>query len=315
MEISKVDFWDIEYGTNHDLVWYNAMWDAMYDIDEKFKSRLIASQQVYEIIEKWRCRPLTGEYVYVYVDCISLIRYWDGEIQNVSVLVAIGVNQDGYREILGAAEGMKEDRESWRSFFLWLKERGLKGVKLIVGDKNLGMPETIGEVFPEAKYQYCIVHFYRSVCSVVPRRKEREVAKMLKTIHAQKNREVARQKAVQVAGKLREMKLRAAAKKVDDSIEETLTFMDFPSRYWTGIRTNEVFELLNREIKQWTERIGGAFPDVDSALIFVYARLRYIAGSIWGIIRYMNMDNLLEPDDEQDDDMLIIKLPDTERLN
>lgn len=152
---------------------------------------------------------------YVYVDGVYLKRSWGGEIQNVSVLVAIGVNPDGYREILGAAEGMKEDHESWMNFFLWLKERGLKGVRLFVGDKNLGMLETIGEVFPAAKYQRCIVHFYRNVFSVVPRRKIRDVAMKLKAIHSQESKEAARLKAQQVAQKLREMKLKAAAKKVE----------------------------------------------------------------------------------------------------
>ena len=121
------------------------------------------NQKAYENIEKWRSRPLAGDYAYVYVDGVYLKRSGGGEIQNVSVLVVIGVDQDGYREILGADEGMKEDHESWRSFFQWLKERGLSGVRLFIGDKNLGMLETIGEVFPEAKYQRCVVHFYVSV--------------------------------------------------------------------------------------------------------------------------------------------------------
>ncbi len=95
------------------------------------------NKKAYEHIETWRTRPLSGEYPYVYVDGVYLKRSWGGEIQNVSVLVAIGVSQDGCREILGAAEGMKEDRESWRSFFVWLKERGFTGVHLIIGDKNL----------------------------------------------------------------------------------------------------------------------------------------------------------------------------------
>ena len=95
-------------------------------------------------------------------------RSWGCEIQNVSVLVAIGVSQDGCREILGAAEGMKEDRESWRSIFVWLKERGFTGVHLIIGDKNLGMLETIPEVFPDARYQRCTVYFYRNIFSVHP---------------------------------------------------------------------------------------------------------------------------------------------------
>lgn len=114
----------------------------------------------------------------------NLKRSWGGEIQNISVLVAIGVNQDGYREILGAAEGMKYDQESWHNFFVWLKQRGLSGVRLFIGDKNLGMLETIGEVFPVAKYQRCIVHFYRNIFSVVPRGKARDVSMMQKAIHS-----------------------------------------------------------------------------------------------------------------------------------
>ena len=255
------------------------------------------NQKAYENIEKWRCRPLDGRYAYVYVDGVYLKRSWGGEVQNVSVLVAIGVNEDGYREILGAAEGMKEDHESWLNFFLWLKERGLNGVRLFIGDKNLGMLETIGEVFPEAKYQRCIVHFYRNVFSVVPRGRIRTVSMMLKAIHAQENKEAARRKAKEVVEELRKMKLSAAAKKVEDSIEETLTFMDFPSQHWTRIRTNNTLERLNREIKRRTRAIG-AFPDGNSALMLVCARLRHVAGSDWGAKRYMNMDHLSDMDME-----------------
>lgn len=260
------------------------------------------NQKAYEHIEKWRCRPLTGNYAYVYVDGVYLKRSWGGEIQNVSVLVAIGVNQDGYREILGAAEGMKEDHESWKNFFLWLKERGLNGVRLFIGDKNLGMLETIGEVFPDAQYQRCIVHFYRNVFSVVPRGRVRTVAMMLKAVHAQENKEAARQKATQVAKQLRQMKLAAAAKKVEESIDETLTFMNFPSQHWTRIRTNNTLERLNREIKRRTRSIG-AFPDGNSALMLVCARLRHVAGTDWGIKRYMNMDHFLEMELEKSDTM------------
>ena len=119
------------------------------------------NKKAYVHIEDWRNRPL--RYPYVYVDGIYLRRNWGGEYENVAVLVAIAVNEDGYREVLGAAEGMKEDKASWVSFFQWLRGRGLDGVKLVVGDKCLGMLEAVGEVFPEAKYQRCTVHFYRNV--------------------------------------------------------------------------------------------------------------------------------------------------------
>ena len=106
------------------------------------------NKKAYVHIEDWRNRPLQGgRYPYVYVDGIYLRRNWGGEYENVAILVAIAVNEDGYREVLGAAEGMKEDKASWVSFFQWLRSRGLDGVKLIVGDKCLGMLEAVGEVF------------------------------------------------------------------------------------------------------------------------------------------------------------------------
>ena len=257
------------------------------------------NKKAYEHIETWRTRPLSGEYPYVYVDGVYLKRSWGGEVQNVSILVAIGVNNDGCREILGAAEGMKEDKESWRSFFVWLKERGLSGVRLIIGDKNLGMLETIPEVFPNARYQRCTVHFYRNIFSVTPRNKMKAVAMMLKAIHAQENKEAAREKAHQVAEKLKEMKLASAAKKLEDGMEETLTYMEFPSQHWTRIRTNNTIERLNREIKRRTKAIG-AFPDGQSALMLVCARLRHVAGTQWGSKRYMSMDHLSKFEEEDD---------------
>ena len=133
------------------------------------------------------------------------------------------VNEDGFREVLGAAEGVKEDKASWISFFQWLRGRGLDGVKLIVGDKCMGMLE--------------------------------------------------------------------AAKKVEDGIEETLTYCDFPSEHWTRIRTNNVIERLNREIRRRT-RVVGTFPDGNSDLMLVCAPLRYVAGTQWGSKKYMNMKRL-----------------------
>ena len=250
------------------------------------------NKKAYGNIEAWRNRSLQGgKYPYVYADGIYLKRNWGGEYENVAVLVAIAVNEDGYREVLGAAEGMKEDKASWVSFFQWLRGRGLEGVKLIVGDKCLGMLEAVGEVFPEAKYQRCTVHFYRNVFSVVPKSKVKNVAKMLKAIHAQESKKASREKAKAVVAELKSMKLPEAAKKVEAGIEETLTYCDFPSEHWTKIRTNNVIERMNREIRRRT-RVVGAFPDGNSALMLVCARLRHVAGTQWGSKKYMNMKHL-----------------------
>ena len=250
------------------------------------------NKKAYVHIEQWRNRPLQGgKYPYVYVDGIYLKRNWGGEYENVAVLVAIAVNEDGYREVLGAAEGMKEDKESWLEFFKWLRGRGLNGVKLIIGDKCLGMLEAAGEVFPEAKYQRCIVHFYRNVFSAVTKAKMKNVALILKEIHAQENKHAARKKAESVAEELRNMKMKEAAKKVCDSVEETLTYMSFPPEHWTKIRTNNVIERMNREIRRRT-RVVGTFPDGNSALMLVCARLRHVAGTQWGSKKYMSMKHL-----------------------
>ena len=204
-------------------------------------------------------------------------RNWGGEYENVAILVAIAVNEDEYREVLGAAEGMKEDKASWVNFFQWLRSRGLGGVKLVVGDKCLGMLEAVGEVFPEARYQRCTVHFYRNVFSVTPRSKVKLVAKMLKAIQAhvspqanirsatersevlgaeKESKKAAREKARAVVEEMRTMKLKEAAKKVDVGIEETLTYCDFHSEHWTRIRTKNVIERLNREIRCCTQSSG-----------------------------------------------------------
>ena len=270
------------------------------DISEAlWGSRMSAStisdlnQKAYVHIEEWRNRKLSGKYPYVYVNGIYLKRNWGGEFENVSILVAIGVDEDGYHEIIGAAEGMKEDAESWKNFLVWLKERGLYGVKLIVGDKCLGMCNAVTEVFPEAKYQRCTVHFYRNVFSVTPRKHMREVTRMLKAIHAQESKEAARKKARDVAEKLRSMRLNEATKKVEDGIEETLTYMDFPSQHWLKIQTNNVIERMNREIRRRT-RVVGTFSDGKSALMLVCARLRYVSGKEWGSKRYLFMKYLTE---------------------
>ena len=144
------------------------------------------NKKAYENIEKWRNRPLSGgSYPYVYVDGIFLKRCWGGEFENVSILVAIGVNEDGYRE----------------------------------------------------------------------------------------------------------MKLSKAADKVESGIDETLTYMSFPAEHWTRIRTNNTLERINREIKRRT-KVVGSFPDGESALMLVCARLRHVTGSEWGSKRYLNMEHL-----------------------
>jgi transposase-like protein len=246
------------------------------------------NQKIYARIREWRERPIAGEHPYVYLDGVWLNREFGGEVKPVAVLVAIGVNAEGFREILGVMEGAKEDTESWRAFLRHLKERGLAGVRLVISDKCLGLVEALGEFYPEAAWQRCVVHFYRNVMRVVPTGKVREVMALLKAVHAQEDREAALAKAGQVVAKLEGMRLGKAAELVRAGVAETLAYMSLPREHWVRVRTNNPLERLNREIKRRT-RVVGAFPDGESALMLVAARLRYVAGTKWGTRRYLNM--------------------------
>jgi putative transposase len=251
------------------------------------------NQKLYERIEQWRTAPITGEHPYVYLDGICLKRSWAGEVRNVSVLVAVGVGREGFREILGVAEGPKEDMDSWRQFLTYLKGRGLTGVQLVVSDKCLGLVEAAAEFYPEARWQRCVVHWYRNIFSEVPTTKVKEVAAMLKAIHAQEDAESAQDKAMAVVEKLKAMKLKKAAEKVAESFGETLTYYHFPAEHHRQIRTNNMLERIMREIRRRT-RVVGAFPDGRSALMLAAARLRHIAGTRWGARRYLDMNRLKE---------------------
>ena len=251
------------------------------------------NKKIYVQIDAWRNRPIEGEHAYVYMDGIWLKRSWGGEVKNVAVLVAIGVRADGHREILGVVEGLKEDTESWRNFLRHLKQRGLSGVRLFVSDKSLGLLEALGEFYPEAAWQRCMVHWYRNVMSVVPKGKVKEVMAMLKAIHAQEDRQAARDKASVVADKLVAMRLSQAATIVREGVDETLSYMAFPREHWIRIRTNNVLERIMREIRRRT-RVVRNFPDGQSAVMLVAARLRHIAGTKWGTRAYLDMERLRE---------------------
>jgi putative transposase len=256
------------------------------------------NQQLYERIEVWRNQPIEGRFAYVYLDGIWLKRCWGGEVKNVAVLVAIGVDQDGYRQVLGVVEGAKEDKESWRQFLRHLKERGLTGVQLFISDKCLGLVESLAEFYPEARWQRCMVHWFRNVLTAIPTGKAREVVAMLKAIHAQEDRQAAAKKAADVVAKLQDMKLAKAAHIVEEGVAETLSYMHFPREHWTRIRTNNPLERIMREIRRRT-RVVGAFPDGKSALMLVAARLRHVAGTRWGTRKYLDMERLRDQQREE----------------
>ncbi len=250
-------------------------------------------KKVYEDIDSWRTRPLESEYPYVFMDGVWHKRSWGGHVENVSVLVAIGVDSEGHREVIGVAEGMKEDGDSWEQFVRGMIERGLKGVRLVVGDRCAGLVSTVNSMLPKARYQRCMVHFMRNVLSKTPPTHRQWASAALKAIFAMESRESALAKAESVAAEMEARRLKAAANCLREGVGETTTYLlpEFPDGHRRRIRTDNMIERLNREIRRRT-RVVGSFPDGNSALMLVCARIRYVTDNEWSTRRYLDMSRL-----------------------
>ena len=214
------------------------------------------NQKIYGEIDEWRLRPLVGDFPCVFLDGLWLKRSWDGEVKNVSVLVAFGVAQTGYREILGVSEGAKEDKASWTQFLRKLKERGSKGVQLFVSDKCLGLVENLGRVLSPSHVATLRGPFLwkRVDCSSVGQGEGRRG-------HAEGDSHTGRcagrqRNSRQVAAKLREMRLARAAEIVEAGIDETLSYYTMPEEHWRCLRTNTPLERLMGEIRRRTRVVG-----------------------------------------------------------
>ena len=252
-------------------------------------------KKVYADIDEWRGRPLEQDYPYLFMDGVWHKRCWGGSVENVSILVAVGVGMDGRREVLSVAEGMKEDSESWREFIKGMLARGLKGVRLVTGDRCAGLVAAVNELLPGARYQRCMVHFERNILAKVNPKNRDWAADALKAIFSMESRDKAREKAESVAKDMEARKLREAAKCLREGIGETTTYLldDYPREHRRRIRTNNMIERLNREIRRRT-RVVGSFPDGRSALMLICARVRYVTSSEWSTRRYLDMSRLGE---------------------
>lgn len=252
-------------------------------------------KKVYADIDEWRGRPLEQDYPYLFMDGVWHKRCWGGSVENVSILVAVGVGMDGRREVLSVAEGMKEDSESWREFIKGMLARGLKGVRLVTGDRCAGLVAAVNELLPGARHQRCMVHFERNILAKVNPKNRDWAADALKAIFSMESRDKALEKAESVAKDMEARKLREAAKCLREGIGETTTYLldDYPREHRRRIRTNNMIERLNREIRRRT-RVVGSFPDGRSALMLICARVRYVTSSEWSTRRYLDMSRLGE---------------------
>jgi transposase-like protein len=243
--------------------------------------------KVAEKMEAWRNRPLGKRYRYLFSDGLYVGRRWDGHVEKVSVLITVGIDEEGYRDVLAVTEGFKEDYASWLEHLRLLKQRGVDRVELITADKCFGLVRAAAEVYPTALYQRCIVHFYRNVLAKVPKQHMKEVAAALKAIYAQESAEEARAKAQRLQEKYG-TRFPEAIKTLMEGLDETFTFYRFPRGHWIRIRTNNLLERLNKEIRRRT-KVVGAFPDGKSALLLITARVQWVMEHSWSDRKYLLM--------------------------
>ena len=262
---------------------------------ERMPSRTLSDKlkKIYKEIDEWRKRPLESECPYVFVDGVWRKRSRGGSVESVSVLVAIGVGTEGRREAIAVDEGMREDAASWERFFRSMIERGLRGVGLVVGDRCAGLVSTVNSMPPNARYQRCMVRFMRNVLSKTPPGHREWASAALKAVVAQENRESAMAKAGTVAGEMGERKLKAAANCLREGVGEPTACLlpEFPANHRIKLRTDNMIERLNKEIRRCTRVVGG-FPDSNSALMLVCARIRYVTSRSWSDRRHMDTSRL-----------------------
>ena len=214
-----------------------------------------ANKELIDAVENWRTRDLSTESIkYLFVDGVCFSMRVDGSIENVPVLVAIGVTEAGRRLVVGIQAGDKESASSWREFFKDLKGRGLDGQKVTLGvmDGLTGLEKVFGEEFPKARVQRCQVHLARNVLAKVPMKLKESVADDMRSIFYASSK----RKAMEFFESFKqrwEKDVPSAVKCLSRSIDSALTFMSFPEDEWISLRTTNIIERLNKEFKRRTK--------------------------------------------------------------
>jgi putative transposase len=234
-------------------------------------------------------RPLEGAWPYLWLDATYIKVRECGRIISRAVIVAVAVNSDGKREVLGIATGPSEAETFWTDFLRSLADRGLRGIKLVIADDHKGLRAAARRVF-NAGLQRCRVHWMRNALAHAPAKQRAAVAAMLKTIFAQETKAEAMAQWNVVADALREKQPKLSAM-MDASREDVLAYMDFPKDHWPQISSTNPLERLNREIKRRSDVVG-IFPN-DAAIIRLVGALMLETNDEWTVARrYMSLETL-----------------------
>lgn len=246
-------------------------------------------EEIDERVNAFLGRPIEGEWPYLWIDATYLKTREAGRIVSTAVILAVGVNSDGRREVLGIATGASEAEPFWTAFLRQLADRGLRGVKLVIADDHKGLRAAATRVF-HASLQRCRVHWMRNAMAHLAPKQRPAVVAMLKTIFAQENAEAAREQWASVTDALRE-RCPKLTELMDRSREEVLVYMSFPREHWPQIASTNPLERLNGEIKRRADVVG-IFPN-DRAVIRLVGALMLEQNDEWAVSRrYMSLESL-----------------------
>ncbi len=241
-------------------------------------------------------RPIEGEWPYVWVDATYLKVRRGGRIVSVAVIIAVGVNSDGRREILGMEVGTSEAEPIWTEFLRRLTRRGLRGVKLAVSDAHEGIKAAVTKVL-NATWQGCRVHFMRNVLAHAGKSGRRIVSAFIATAFAQETPEAASAQWRSVADQIRP-KVPKLTTIMDDAEDDVLAYMTFPKEHRAKLHSTNPIERLNGEIKRRTEVVG-IFPN-DEAIVRLVGALLLEQNDEWAVqpARYMTLETMAQMSDD-----------------
>jgi putative transposase len=244
-----------------------------------------------EQVAAFRTRPLdAGPYTFLAADALVLKVREAGRVVNVHALIAVGVNADGHRELLGLQVSSTEDGAGWLAFFRDLVARGLSGVALVTSDAHRGLVEAIGATLPGAAWQRCRTHYAANLVSATPKASWPWVKTLLHSVYDQPDAEAVHAQFDRVLDAL-ETKLPAVAGHLDRARADVLAFTIFPREIWRQIWSNNPQERLNREIRRRTDVVG-IFPDRDALIRLVGAVLAEQHDEWTEARRYLGLDAL-----------------------
>jgi len=245
-------------------------------------------------VASFRERPLDGgPYPYVWLDAVALRCREGGRTVHVAALVAVGVNAEGKREVLGLEVVTGEDGAGWLAFVRGLVARGLAGVLLAISDAHPGLRQALAATLPGAAWQRCRTHFMRNLLTKVPKSAQSLVATLVRTIFAQPDAELTRAQHARVVEQL-EPRWPDAARLLADAVDDLLAFTAFPKEHWRQIWSNNPQERLNRELKRRTDVVG-IFPNRAAVVRLVGAVLAEQHDEWTVVRRYLTVDGVLTP--------------------